>query len=580
MKKAVKPADHRGPAREATVDYDDPARHAAHGGGEGHGDCEMAAGDGADIGGRGGGSGRRCAACAVFALALGGCMVGPSYERPGTAVNDEWSDGTAKPSEADANDRWWEQFGDPTLTALIESAYRQNLTLKAAGLRVLEARAARGIAVGQFFPQVQEAFAGLDANQLSENDSGAAGDTTFARDAIGLRAAWELDFWGKFRRGIEAADAELLATVADYDAVLVSLAADVATNYILIRSLEERLRFTRANVDVQAQTLELTQARFRAGAVSELDVATARSTLANTQALIPDLEDALRQSTLALCVLLGRTPADLTAELGSAETGRLPEAPPRIAAGIPADLLRRRPDVRAAERIAAAQSARIGQAKADLYPSITISGSTAFVSSTYSGSRNPGLGDIFESDSFAGFIGLAVNWPILNYGRIESAIRVQDARYEQAVTAYRESVIRAAADVESGLSAFLRSKERTAHLAEAVRASERSVELSLIQYRSGAADFIRVNNAQADLVVQQDSLVSSRASTALGAVRAYRALGGGWEIREGAEFVDQETAERMRSRTDWGGVLDPDWERGKDLGFKRPEEQDKPEERR
>lgn len=501
-----------------------------------------------------------------------GCMVGPDYQRPGADVNDAWEAPTG--GEASPGGRWWESFNDPALTALVESAYAQNLSLKAAGLRVLEARAARGIEVGRFFPQLQEVFGSVDANRLSENEAGAAGDRSFATDSIGLQAAWELDFWGKFRRGIEAADAGLLATVADYDAVLVSLAADVATNYIVARSLEERLRFARANADLQAETLVLTQTRFRAGAVSELDVATARATLANTQALIPDLEDALRQTKLALCVLLGRTPSELEAELGTGEAGRLPEAPPQIAAGIPADLLRRRPDVRAAERIAAAQSARIGQATADLYPSISITGATGFVSSTYDGERRPGLGDIFDADSFAGFIGLSVNWPVLNYGRIAGNIRVQDARYEQAVAAYQESVLRAAADVESGLSEFLRSKERTGHLMEAVEASKRSAELSLIQYRAGAVDFIRVNDAQTNLVEQEDSLVSSRASIALGAVRTYRALGGGWEIREGAEFVDAETAERMRARTDWGGVMDPAWERGKDLGFKRPGAED------
>lgn len=513
-------------------------------------------------------------------VSLAGCMVGPDYQRPEAAVNDGWGEGTGGETPAEVVEgRWWELFRDPALDALIEDARRQNLTLRAAGLRVLEARAARGVAVGRFFPQLQEAFGGLEYNQLSENDAGAGGDTTFGRDSIGLQAAWELDFWGKFRRGIEAADAELLATVADYDAVLVSLAADVATNYILARSLEERLSYARANVQLQAETLALTQTRFRAGAVSELDVATARATLAKTRALIPDLEDGLRQSTLALSVLLARTPTDLEAELGPAEAGRVPEAPPRIAAGIPADLLRRRPDVRAAERLAAARSARIGEATANLYPSISITGSTAFISSTFDGPRNPGLGDLFETDSFAGFIGLGVNWPVLNYGRIESAIRVQDARYEQAAAAYQETVLRAAADVEAGLSAFLRSREKTVHLAEAVDASRRSVELSLIQYRAGAVDFIRVNNAQTSLVEQQDSLVTSRASIALGAVRAYRALGGGWEIREGSEFIDPETAERMRARTDWGHVLDPAWQDGKDFGFKRPAAEPVPEKR-
>lgn len=510
------------------------------------------------------------AAATACLLLVAGCTVGPDYQRPDAAVSDAWEAGVrSQPAE---NVRWWEQFNDPVLTSLVHEACSQNLTLRQAGLRVLEARAARGIAVGQFFPQLQQAVGSVDADQLSANGPGVGEERSYATGTLGLEAAWELDFWGKFRRGIEAADAEVALSVADYDAVLVSLAAGVATNYILIRSFQERLTFARANLALQSETLRLTEARFRAGAVSELDVSTARATLATTQALIPDFENALRQSTLSLCLLLGRTPSDLPAELAlpPGTSARVPEAPPMIAAGVPADLLRRRPDIRAAERAAAAQSARIGQAVADLYPQISITGSTGFVSSNFQGSRSPDLGNIFDADSFAGFIGLQVNWPVLNYGRIQGNIRVQDARFEQAVAAYQESVLRAAGEVEAGLSDFLRSRERTVSLLQAVAASKRSAEISLIQYRAGAVDFIRVNNAQTELVTQEDSLVAARASTALGAVRTYRALGGGWEIRDRTEFVDAATVERMRARTNWGDVTDPAWSRGKDLGFARP----------
>jgi NodT family efflux transporter outer membrane factor (OMF) lipoprotein len=501
-------------------------------------------------------------------LLISGCKVGPDYHRPDAAVNGAWSEMGA----GAVNVLWWETLNDSTLTALVQAGLKQNLNLRTAGLRVLEARAARGVAVGQFFPQLQEATGSLGASQISVNDAAAAGDRSFSTDAIGIQAAWELDFWGKFRRGIEAADAEVLQSVADYDTVLVSLAADIATDYILICSLEERLVFARANVTLQSETLQLTQARFRAGAVSELDVSTARATLANTQSLIPDLENSLRQTKLALCILLGRTPSELETELGAAATGAglVPEPPPQIAAGVPAELLRRRPDVRSAERFAAAQSARIGQAVANLYPQISITGSTGFVSSTFEGARRPNLGNIFDANSFAGFIGLQVNWPFLNYGRIQGNIRVQDARYEQAVAQYQQSVLQAASEVEAGLSEFLRSKERTTFLTEAVDASKRSVELSLIQYRAGAVDFIRVNEAQTTLVQQEDSMVVARAAITLGAVRTYRALGGGWEVREGHEFVDPQTADRMRNTTNWGDVLKPDWQDGRDLGFPRP----------
>ena len=505
-------------------------------------------------------------------LTVSGCKVGPDYQRPESALNEAWLPKSASDPAVAENVRWWESFDDPTLTALIQSAWAENLTLKQAGMRVLESRAARGISVGNFFPQTQNLTGGIQNNRISGNAPRAGGDRSYADNALGLQVAWELDFWGKFRRGIEAADAEVLLAVADYDAVLVSLTAGVASNYILIRAFEERLMFARANVQLQTETLKLTQARFDAGAVSELDVATARATLANTQALIPEFENALQQSRLALCVLLGRTPSDLQAQLATQAGAipKVPEAPQQIAAGVPADLLRRRPDVRAAERVAAAQSARIGQAKADLYPSISIQGSTGFVSSNFERDNKPGLGNIFDANSFAGFIGLGLNLPILNYGRIENSVRVQDARYEQAVAAYQESVLRAAGEVEAGLSEFLYAKERTTYLTDAVRASNRSADLSLLQYRAGAVDFIRVNNAQSDLVRQQDSLVAARAAIALGAVQTYRALGGGWEIRQGQEFVNQETVDRLRARTDWGNVVAPAWQEGRDLGFPRP----------
>jgi NodT family efflux transporter outer membrane factor (OMF) lipoprotein len=511
-------------------------------------------------------------------LGVGGCMVGPDYETPEAEVNSAWlepAENLEGPRlEIDREIEWWRSFNDPTMTALIEKAVSQNLTLRTAGLRVLEARARRGLAVGEFFPQMQELFGSISQRQLSENEIAGMGDQSYAEAAFGLEAAWELDFWGKFRRGIEASDAELLADVANYDAALVSLIADVATNYIVARSLQERIKIAAQNVELQRETLDLTRTRFELGAVSELDVATAKSTLNTTQATIPVLQDDLRQAKLALGVLLGQPPSELEAELGSPDdtpTG-VPIAPPSIAAGVPADLLRRRPDIRAAERFAAAQSARIGIATADLYPSISIAGSTGFIAADFDTSPGPELSDLFNSSSFAGFLGLRLNWPVLNYGRIENTIRAQDARFEQAVAAYQESVLRAAADVEAGLSIFLRAQERSGYLAMSVEAAQRSVELSLIQYRAGAADFIRVNDAQTVLAQQQDQLVVSHASVAIGAVTAYRALGGGWEIRENTEFVDAATAARMRERTDWGDILDPDWsERGGGL-FRRPQE--------
>lgn len=519
---------------------------------------------------------RHIALAALVASATGGCMIGPDYQTPPAEVNAAWLEPTAAGGpivDADESATWWRTFDDPVLDQLIEAAWRDNLGLRAAGLRVLEARARRGIAVGRFFPQTQEAIGGISHNNLSQNVPGSEGDHTYAFADVGFQAAWELDVWGKFRRGIEASDAEVLASLANYDQVLVSLVAETASTYVLLRSLQERLEIARSNAKLQRETLELTKIRFNAGAVSELDVTTARATLMNTEALIPFFENAIRESTLVLCVLLGRPPSTLDDLLaprnGAAPT--VPESPPQIAAGIPADLLRRRPDVRAAERIAAAECARIGEAETELLPRISIAGLTGFASSTYDGLRTPQLGNIFDASSFQGFIGLEINWPILNYGRIIGAVRAQDAVYEQAVTNYQDLVLRAAGEVEAGLSRFLRSRERRDALAESVVAAKRSVEISLIQYRAGAVDFIRVNDAQTVQLQQEDLLVDARASIALGAITAFRAMGGGWEIRGDAELVDRETVERMRRTVDWGDVLDPDWSRGSDLGFRRPQ---------
>ncbi len=507
------------------------------------------------------------AACLAVSIGGSGCMVGPDYTPPRAEVSDAWLDIEAR-SDEDA--RWWRNFGDPTLDSLVEQAIGQNLTLRQAGLRVIQARALRGIAVGQFFPQTQAATGQASINSVSENSPQGLGDQSYRDYSIGLEAAWELDFWGRFRRGIEAADAALDASVADYDGVLVLLAADVASVYVLLRSLQEQLAFTRTNVESQQDTLELTRIRFDAGAVSELDVSTARATLSNTQALIPELEDGLRQATMALCVLLGRAPSDLAVELGDSKP--VPSAPAEIAAGIPADLLRRRPDVRRAERIAAALSAEIGVAAADLYPSVTLAGLTGFRTSTFdSPGRSPDAGDLLDADSFEGFIGLDVNWPILNYGRIRNSVRAADARFQEAAVAYQNAVLQAAAEVEAGLSSFLRSRERAAFLAESVTAAQRTVELSLIQYRQGAADFLRVNQAQVDLVERENSLVISRASIAQGAIATYRALGGGWETRADNEFVPQQTIDEMRARTNWGDILAPDYDQRADFFmFERP----------
>ena len=310
-------------------------------------------------------------------------MVGPNFQRPKAAVSANWLE-TGDPrvsSESATYREWWRAFNDPVLDRLIERAYRENLSLRSAGVRVLQARAQLGIAIGEIYPQTQQAFGSVQYYRTSERAAtGAAfqGSFNYWQSQIGAQASWEPDFWGKFRRGIESADASLLSTLADYDNTLVTLTADVANSYITIRTAEERIRIARENVKTQEESLKIAEARFKYGTVTQLDVEQARTALLNTLASIPTLETQRRQARDALSVLLGMPPSELT-DLLTGPSG-IPVSPRQVIVGIPADLLRRRPDIRSAELQAAAQSAQIGVAKADLFPSFSLIGNVSLLS--------------------------------------------------------------------------------------------------------------------------------------------------------------------------------------------------------
>lgn len=497
---------------------------------------------------------------AVFAAAavlLSGCIeVGPDYSPPTLAVADAWLQSSDSVIERGAVDQaWWTVFDDGVLNRLIERAYQQNLSLQAAGVRVLQARAQLGIAVGDLYPQTQQAFGALDYTRQSarapfQQPGTSSGLLSYWQAQVGLQAAWELDFWGKFRRAIEAADAGLMASVADWENVLVSLTSDVADTYVQIRTLEARLAIARGNVDVQRESLDIAEARFRGGTTSERDVEQARTVLASTEASIPQFEAAIRQNKNALCVLLGIPPSPLDDLLAGASG--IPEAPPQVAVGIPADLLRRRPDVRAAELQAVAQSAQIGVAKADLYPAFSLTGNFGFLSSDWS---KYDLSDIFLAKSRAYSVGPSVQWNILNYGQITNNVRVQDAAFQALLADYGNIVLRAQQEVEDGLIAFAKAQERTQQLRIAAGAAQRSQELAVLQYREGITDFTTVLTAEQNLLQQQDNLAVSRGDIPRGLIQTYRAMGGGWEVREGDPLVSPDIREAMQRRTNWGSLL-------------------------
>jgi len=501
-------------------------------------------------------------AAALAMLVLGCAMVGPDYVRPPVQVEQTWLDtGDKRVQTAAAEYKdWWQAFKDPALNQLIDTAYRENLTLRIAGVRVLGARAQLGIVTGQLYPQSQQATGSLQKMRVSPGEI-ISGSTTssssfagmsLAQAQVGLTASWEIDFWGKFRRAIQSADASLQATIADYDNVLVSLTADMASSYILMRTLEKRLSIANENVRIQTESLQIAQARFSGGTTSERDVEQAKTILANTQATIPTLEAQVRQTKNALSVLLGLPPQDL-ANLFKGKA-IIPAPPPQVAVGIPGDLIRRRPDIRAAEFRAAAQCDQIGVSKAQLFPAFSLTG-TFGPQATDVGTAT--LADIFNWRNRSGSMGPTVQWNILNYGQITNSVRFQDAKFQELLITYQNTVLKAQQEVEDNLVAFLKAQERARFLSDSTTAAMRSLELAVIQYREGITDFTTVLTAQQALLSEQDSLATTLGDISRNLVGVYRALGGGWEIREGHDFVPAEIRQTMAERTNWGRLLAP-----------------------
>jgi NodT family efflux transporter outer membrane factor (OMF) lipoprotein len=484
-------------------------------------------------------------------------MVGPDFVKPEAPLLDEWMETQAPGFSAGRTDykNWWRVFGDPVLDNLVEKAYQQNLSLQIAGIRIYEARAQLGIAVGNLYPQQQSAFGELTNNKRSTSTDTPVIDTYFNSLGLGFDATWELDIWGRYRRSVQSSDANLEAAVASYDDVLVSLTAEVARTYIVIRTLEKRLVIAEDNVKLQEQSLRMAEVQFAEGAVSELDVAQAKSLLKDTQALIPRLESSLRQAQNALAILLGVLPGTLTEMLrGPSE---IPVASDAVIIDIPNNLLRRRPDIRLSELRIAAQSPQIGIAKADLYPQFFLLGTIGWRSSditTVSGQNS--LGDIFSYKSLFWSAGPGFNWDILNYGRIRNSVRVEDARLQQLVVSYKDTVLNAQREVEDAIVAFTRSKEEERFLNDSVTAAQRAVEISMLQYREGLVDYQRVLDSQRFLSTQSDRMTDVSGQVGTNLVATYKALGGGWQIREGQEILSPVNKNEMLERTGWGGLLD------------------------
>jgi NodT family efflux transporter outer membrane factor (OMF) lipoprotein len=493
----------------------------------------------------------------IFALALfaQGCLIGPDFKAPPAPVAERWLEQDNKSVNPKASDdrEWWGVFNDPRLTRLIQIAYQQNLTLQTAGVRVLEARARLGIASGEFYPQQQQAGASLNYNRIPISLPYNIITNTYWADQIGAQANWELDFWGKLRRAIESADRGFLASVANYNEVLVTLVGDVATAYVQIRTVERQISIARDNIERQRAALKIASVKFKYGTATRRDVYQAENVLGATEATIPNLNIQLAQAKNALSVLLGKPPGPLDDLLAGASD--IPAAPEQVVVGIPADLLRRRPDVRRAELQAAAQSAQIGVAEADLLPTFTLVGNVGTLATDIGSSS---LGNVFTRGSLHYSVGPAIQWNILNYGQITNNVRVQDAKFQELLIDYQNTVLKAQQEVEDGIATFIHSRDQAKFLQQSVDAAEGALRIAMIQYREGIVDFTAVLTAEQNLYQAQNNLALATGSIALGLISTYRALGGGWQIREGHDIVPAETQREMAGRTNWGTLLTPD----------------------
>lgn len=456
----------------------------------------------------------------VVAASLSGCMsVGPDYEQPETPMPDAWNEAVQDEFKSGAPDlqTWWSVFDDETLNGLITRASTNNLNLKTAVARIEQAAALRGVSASQYFPDIVGG-AGATSYRTSKDQTATGADRSSEMYQTGLSMAWELDLWGRVRRSVESADATLQATVENYRDIMVVLYAEIAGKYIGVRTVQERITLAENNLKLQQGTLEYTRNRFDAGLVPALDVAQAELNTARTASSIPTLKQKLVEEVNRLSALVGEMPYALMQTLE--EVKPIPKASGDFVVGLPAELLRQRPDIRRSERELAAQNARIGAVKAELYPTLTLPGSLTLDSYT--------SGDVFSSGNTAYSFGPQVRLNIFNGKRIRSQVNAEEAATKAALYSYEQTVLLALEEVEDSMSAFAYEQDRVKLLASAAGSAKRSVDLVTELYKSGLTDFQNVLNMEQAQLIQDDDLASSKGLVSLYLVGVYKALGGGW----------------------------------------------------
>jgi multidrug efflux system outer membrane protein len=452
--------------------------------------------------------------------ALSACAVGPNYERPVTPVPPQFANlGQPGFNGGDVEAKFWTLFRDARLDRLVDDALTANKDLQRARANLRASRAARRLAGFDLFPTVTAAGSYTHTRE-SRNQLPAiiSPDRTLDAADVGFDAFWELDFFGRVRRGIQAARAEEQASAASLRDVQVTVTAEVARNYFVLRGLQEQLAVATRNADNQTQTLRVTQARLEAGRGTELDSARAEAQLKTTLASIPLLESSTATTIYRLSVLTGRLPDALAADLQVAEPLR--DLPSLNAVGDPATLLRRRPDIRVAERSLAASTARIGVAIGDLFPKVTFTGSVGYNAATFGGLGKTG------SDTYS--VGPAISWAAFDLGRVGARIKIAHAQADADLAAYEASVLGALEETEGALLTYGRAQSRRELLAQAANASERAADLARQRFQGGLTDFVNVLDAEREALIVEDSLAQSRTQTATSLVAVYKALGGGW----------------------------------------------------
>jgi NodT family efflux transporter outer membrane factor (OMF) lipoprotein len=481
-------------------------------------------------------------ACWSAFFLLGCSKVGPDYEKPPLLnVPKEWSD-----TQAINTQEWWKIFGDETLNTLIEKAYAQNLDLRTAGLKILQSRASLGISQALHYPQMQTVSAsGALMQQQGEQ---------FATISSAFDVAWEMDVWGLYARGVESSQALLYASFASYDAILDSVIAEVARNYINYTTALQRERFARRNIEIQKRVAKMTEVQFNAGNVSELDMQQAKTQLYTTESLLPAYKLAQVQARNALALLLGVTPSEITKIL--AHTPRGKEKKVAVLADdfqVSASLLQRRPDILVAQYQVEAQNARIGISEAELYPHFSLFGTLSLSAN----SLNPAWS--VNSDNIGVAMGPSLRWNIFQYSRVKNRVRIEDAKLQESILNYNKKVLQAVVEVQNALRAYALTKQQLLSNAQALHATKRAYTLSSTQYENGLVSYQRLLTTVENMTRNEDAYAQIQGNMQLSIVSLYKALGGGWKVDKKHSYLHKLDKEALEKRgVDWGEYLQGD----------------------